>query len=88
MPPTLMFSCLLSREACSSVGWARLGGVLSTREMAKGFLCLFQERCRYDQGKGSRRGMRSLVWHCLLFSIPFCAVHVSGSDNSWHAVLN
>lgn len=29
-----------------------------------------------------------LIWHCLLFSIPFCAVHVSGWDNSSHAVLN
>ena len=85
---SLMFSCLLSRET-SGVGWAALGcSVVSTREMAKGFLCLCQESCRYDQGKGSRRGMRSLVWHCLLFSIPFCAVRVSGSDNSWHAALN
>lgn len=86
---SLMFSCPLSRENCSGVGWAALGcSVVSTREMAKGFLCLCQESCRYDQGKGSGRGMRSLVWHCLLFSIPFCAVRVSGSDNSWHAVLN
>lgn len=81
---SLMFSCLLSRDTCSGVGWAAPG----TREMAKGFLCLCQESCRYDQDKGSRHGIRSLVWHCLSFSIPFCAVRVSGSDNSWHAVLN
>lgn len=86
---SLMFCCMLSQKTHSGMSWAALGcSVVSTRGTAKGFLCLCQESCRYDQGKGSRRGMRSLVWHCILFSIPFCAVCVSPSDNIWHAVLN
>lgn len=52
------------------------------------FYLLVPASCRDDYGKGSRDGMRSLVWHCLSFSIPFCTVRVSGSDNSWHAILN
>lgn len=88
-PAHLMFSCLLSRKTCSDVGWVALGfSVVSKREMTRGFLYLYKESCRYEQGKSSRHGMRSLVWHCLLFNIPFCAACGSGSDNSWQAVLS
>lgn len=88
-PAHLMFSCLLSWKTCSDVGWVTLVfSAVSTREMTKGFLYLYREGCRYEQGKSSRHGMRSLVWHCLLFNIPFCAACGSGSDNSWQAVLS
>lgn len=58
------------------------------KRKGQGFYLPVPASCRCDQGKGSRHGMRSLVWHCLLFSVPFCTVCVSGSDDSWHAVLN